>query len=110
MKTLPTNSLGLGKEYQKQHCLENILQELKIYPLEGQEFVETALQSAPIRTRNIGIAVLESWVNMKQIPLKELMPEIYKLLCQLRDIETDEKVVNKMDRLIAGNIIFEDKK
>ncbi len=110
MKTLPTNSLGLGKEYQKQHCLENILQELKIYPLEGQEFVETALQSAPIRTRNIGIAVLESWVNMKQIPLKELMPEIYKLLCRLRDIETDEKVVNKMDRLIAGNIIFEDKK
>ncbi len=109
MKTLPTNSLGLGEEYQKQHCLENILQELKIYPLEGQEFVETALQSAPIRTRNMGIAVLESWVSVKQIPLKELMPKIYRLLCHLRDIEIDEKVVDKMDRLIAGNIIFEDK-
>ena len=87
--------------------MEILLQELRRYPLEGQDFVETALQSAPIRTRHFGIGVLESWVSTKQIPLSELLPEMQELLCQLREIEPDEKVKENMTRLIDGNITFE---
>lgn len=108
MKTEPTNSLGLGQKYQNQNYLESILQGLKRYPLEGQELVETALQSSPVRTRNFGLKVLEAWVNEKKVPLKELIPEIYSLLCRLRDIEPNDNTKSAMDKLIEGNISFED--
>ncbi len=107
MKTRPEKSLGVGVKYWRQQALEILLQELRRYPLEGQDFVETALQSAPIRTRHSGIGVLESWVSAKQIPLSELLPEMQELLCRLREIEPDEEVKGKMTRLIAGNITFE---
>ena len=86
------------------------MQELREYPLEGQDFVETALQSAPIRTRNGGLYVLERWVAEKGIPLSELLPEFQRLLCQLCEIEPDYKVKMRMDRLISGSITFEDAK
>ena len=104
MKTKPTNSHGLGSEYKRQQQLEHLVQELRYYPMEGIDFVETALQSAPIRTRNMGIAVLEEWVDKRKTPLAELLPETYTLLCSLRDIETDEKIRKRMDGLIAGDI------
>ncbi len=108
MKTEPTKSLGLGQEFRKQQYLESALQELKRYPLEYPEFVETALQSAPIRTRNLGIAVLEAWACAKETPLAELMPEMHSLLCRLREIEPDEMVKSRMERLINGAVRFND--
>jgi len=104
MKTLPTDSLGLGIEYKRQHQLESILQELHSYPLEGIDFVETALQSAPIRTRNTGIAVLQDWVTAKKTSLKCLLPNTYQLLCHLREIEIDDGVQKKMDKLIENKL------
>lgn len=109
MKTQPTMNLGLGQDYLRERALEYLLQELRDYPLAGQEFVETALQSSPVRTRNIGLSVLEKWVSAKKIPLSELLPEFQKLLCKLREIEPDNNVKNSMDRLISGAIIFNDK-
>lgn len=106
MKTQPTNSLGLGLEYWRQQALEYLLQELRQYPLEGQDFVETALQSAPTRTRNFGIAALEAWVSTTKKPLTEILPEVQELLCRLREIEPDEKVKENMDRLISGHTTF----
>lgn len=108
MKTYLTDSHGLGEEYKRQRQLESLVQELRRYPLEGIDFVETALQSAPVRTRNFGISALEEWVSAKKVPLKELMPDTYNLLSRLREIEVRDDVKKKMDRLIAGTITFTD--
>lgn len=108
MKTQPTKSLGLGQSFWRQRTLEFLLQELRRYPLEGQDFVETAMQSAPIRTRNMGLSVLEMWVAAKSIPLSKLVPKIETLLCELRKIEPEEDVKKRMDRLITGNLKFDE--
>lgn len=108
MKTEPTKSLGLGQEFRMQQYLESLLQELKRYPLEYPEFVETGLQSAPVRTRHFGVAVLEAWVGARETPLEELMPEMHGLLCRLREIEPDENVKGRMGRLIDGAVRFGD--
>jgi hypothetical protein len=103
----PGLTLGLGKEYWREAALECLLQQLGEMPMEGQQFVETALQCAPVRTRNCGLNVLESWVNSASVPLKELLPGFYQLLKRLRDTEPDEKVKARMDRLTAGEVKFE---
>lgn len=108
MKTKPTKTLGLGHDYWKQSAMEFLLQELREYPFEGEDFVETALQSAPIRTRNSGLYVLERWVADKESPLSELLPEFNKLLVELAEIEPDENVKNRMNRLLSGAISFND--
>ena len=100
MKTSPTKSLGLGEAYKKYHQLEILVQTLRNYPLEGTEFVEAALQGAPVRTRNQGLAALQEWVNSKEVSLKELLPDVYELLGRLREIEVDDGVREKMDQLM----------
>ncbi len=107
MKTAPGTSLGLGQQYWKQSAVEFVLQGLKAYPLEGIDFVETVLQSEPIRCRNMALNTLESWVKEKSTPLSELHPEIHKLLLTLREIEPDEKVKKRMDELVSGKTEFE---
>lgn len=109
MRTQPTMSHGLGRDYWRQSAIEYLLQELRAYPLEGQDFVKTALQSSPIRTRNGGLHVLEKWVSAKAVSLPELLPEFQRLLCRLREIEPDDNIKNRMDRLISGATVFDDK-
>ena len=107
MKTAPGTSHGLGQQYWKQSAVGYVLQELKRYPLEGIDFVETGLQSEPIRSRNMALKALESWVKDKKTPLSELLPEMHKLLLTLREIEPDAKVKNRMDELISGKTEFD---
>ena len=107
MKTEPTKTLGLGKDFWKQSAVESLLQELRNYLPEGLDFVETALQSAPIRTRNFGISALENWVSEKGVPLSELFPEFKELLSKLVEIEPDDRVKKDMERLLSGAVTFE---
>ena len=100
MKTAPGTTLGLGDKYRKQSAVEFVLQGLKEYPLEGIDFIETGLQSEPVRCRNLALNALENWVKDKNTPLSELLPEIHKLLLQIREIEPDEKVKKRMDELV----------
>ena len=100
MKTSPGTTLGFGDKYWKQSAVEFVLQELKRYPLEGVDFVETGLQSEPIRCRNLALNALENWVKEKSTRLSELLPEMQELLLTLREIEPDEKVKKRMDELI----------
>ena len=108
MKTKPDKILGLGMEYRNQNILEFILQELRLCPLEGIDFVETGLMSAPIRTRNDALFVLESWVSRNKKPLNELLPKLHSLLCDLREIEPDDNVRKRMDNLIEGKTAFKE--
>lgn len=104
MKAAPTMELGLGKEFKKQQCLDAVVQHLDGYPLEGIDLIETALQCAPTRNRNMALNALRSWVNTKKTPLSELLPEMFALLQRLSEIEPDEKVREKMEKLIGGEI------
>ena len=56
----------------------------------------------------MGLAVLDAWVGAKEMPLAELIPEMHSLLCRLREIEPDEQVKSKMDRLIDGTVLSGD--
>ena len=102
LKVQPGTSMGLGMEFWRQRAVEFVLQELRKYPLEGQDFVETALQCEPIRTRNLAIGTLNVWVSHEGKPLAELLPEFQVLLTKLREIEPDEKIREHMDELLAG--------
>ena len=106
MITIPKDSLGFGKEFFNQNVLELLMQELRNYPLEGKEFIETGLQSEPVRTRNGALTVLEHWVSKLEKPLDEILPDMHVLLMMLSSIEPVESVKEKMDNLISGNISF----
>lgn len=102
LKAAPAAELGLGREFKMQRCLDAIVQYLDGYPFEGTELIETALQCAPTRNRNIALKALRGWVNAKQTPLEKLLPEMFVLLKKLKDIEPDEKVREKMEKLLSG--------
>jgi hypothetical protein len=102
MKTQPTKTLGLRSEFWRNRALEFMLHEMKEYPFEGTDFVEIGLQSATVRTRNTALAVLESWVSAEQEPLSESLHDMCMLLAKLREIEPEDKIRMRMDRLIAG--------
>lgn len=104
LKAAPTMEMGLGMEFKKQQCLDAIVQHLGGYPLEGTELIETALQCAPIRNRNIALNALQGWVKATQTPLEQLLPKMFVLLCGLKDIEPDDKVRVKMEKLLNGEI------
>lgn len=104
LKSAPTTELGLGREFKKQQCLDAIVQHLGHYPLEGTELIETALQCAPTRNRNIALNALQKWTELKNARLQQLLPETFALLCKIKDIEPDEKVREKIEKLINGEI------
>ncbi len=106
MKTQPTKTHGLGSEYRRQRALEFLLQELRPYCFEGQDFVTVGLQSAPVRTRSGSLYVLESWVCAKQNPLSELLPDMHELLTKLSAIEPDDKLRSRMEKLLTGAVSF----
>ena len=105
MKAPPTDqSLNTGLEMWKMNALEIALQALRDRPGEGLDFVETALQCAPVRLRNMGLAVLEAWTAARGEPLSALLPQTHRLLAALRVIEPNEGVRGRMDKLIAGTV------
>lgn len=108
MKTEPTLTLGLGNEYWRQSALEFLMQELRQYPYEGQDFIETGLRSAPVRTRNGALYVLEHWVTEESKSLAVVLPHFYELLSDLKEIEPDDKVRARMDQLLSGATAFKE--
>lgn len=108
IKTGPKKTLGMGKNYWKEDALEWLMQGLRNYPVEGQEFVEAGLQAAPVRTRNGAIYVLEKWVLAKEKPLADFLPDFQTLLMRLKDVEPDEQIKKRMEKLVSGSITFAD--
>lgn len=100
MKAAPSNELCFSKEFQSEKNLVFLIQELKDCPLEGADLVEASLRCAPIHNRNMALRVLDSWVNITQKPLKELLPEIHTLLKELIEIEVNDSAKETMSKLI----------
>lgn len=102
MKAAPTTGLCLGQEFKKEQALDFIVQYLDGFPFEGTDLIETALQCAPVRNRNMALNALQGWVNAKQTPLETLMPEMFALLCKLKEIEPDNNARERFEKLISG--------
>jgi hypothetical protein len=65
------------------------------------------LQSTPVRTRNGALCVLESWVTAEEKTLSEALPDMWELLSKLSETEPDDKVRNRMKKLLSGAVTFE---
>ncbi len=103
----PGTALGLGEEYWRESALEFILQELRRYPLEGMDLVETALKAEPVRTRFGALNVLRHWVSLEKKPLSELLQELCPLLESLKDAEPDDDIKAGVEELLSGATSFE---
>ena len=100
MKTHPTLSAGLGVEFSDQRKLEFLVQALRDYPGEGEEFIETGLCCSPVRTRHMSLMAIEKWVEKLQKPISEISPKLYSVLSEISPIEPDEKLKNRMVLLL----------
>lgn len=108
MISFPEKCLGFGEEYWMESALEFLMQELRNFPFEGKEFIETGLQCKPPRTRNGALTVLQEWVSENKKPLSEILPEFNSLLMMLVALEVDEDIEKRMNQLISGAIDFND--
>ena len=100
MKTHPTLTAGIGADFADQRKLEFLVQALRDYPCEGEEFIETGLCSSPIRTRHLSLMTIEKWVEKLQKPISEISPKLYSVLSEISPIEPDEKLKNRMVLLL----------
>ncbi len=100
MKTHPTLTAGFGEEFSDQRKLGFLVQALRDYPCEGEEFIETGLCSSPIRTRHLSLMTIEKWVEKLQKPISEISPKLYSVLSEISPIEPDEKLKNRMVLLL----------
>lgn len=106
LKAEPSDTTGFGPEFKSVNQLEALVAQLGKYPCEGADLVDAILQTAPIRARRQGIAVLQLWVKTKQEPLQVILPEVFRTLCDICKNEPDEKLQMDMKRLISGETKF----
>ncbi len=57
----PSDSLGLGPEFQHHNALDFVLQELRRFPGKGWRLIRSGLQSPTVRNRNMAIQALAKW-------------------------------------------------
>ena len=61
----PSNSVGLGPEFQDHGALDSVLQELRKFPEKGVRLIQTGLRSPSIRNRNMALKALEGWGELR---------------------------------------------
>ncbi len=108
LKAGPALEMGLGQEYRREQALEYLLQELRMHPLEGQDFVSAGLQAAPVRTRSGALYVLEHWVSGEKQPLSSLLPDLQDRLSGLLALEPHAELQERIKKLLSGSVSFED--
>ena len=89
--------------------LESILTEFGRVPVGREpELAAAAVQCPSSRIRRQGVAVLEVWVENTGVPLKELLPQVHKLLTDIVADEVCNDITERIDELIAGKTAFAD--
>lgn len=89
--------------------LESILTEFGRVPVGREpELAAAAVQCPSARVRRQGVAVLEVWVKNAGAPLKELLPQIHKLLTDIVADEVCNDITESINELIAGKTAFAD--
>lgn len=89
--------------------LESILTEFGRVPVGREpELAAAAVQCPSARVRRQGVAVLEVWVKNAGAPLKELLPQVHKLLTDIVADEVCNDITERINELIAGKTAFGD--
>lgn len=89
--------------------LESILTEFGRVPFGREtELAAAAVQCPSVRVRRQGVAVLEVWVKNAGAPLKELLPQVHKLLTDIVADEVCNDITESINELIAGKTAFGD--
>lgn len=89
--------------------LESILTEFGRVPVGREpELAAAAVQCPSARVRRQGVAVLEVWVENAGVPLKELLPQVHKLLTDIVADEVCNDITESINELIAGKTAFAD--
>jgi len=57
----PSDSPGLGPEFQHHSALDFVLQELRRFPGKGWRLIQTGMQSPTVRNRNNAVQALARW-------------------------------------------------
>jgi hypothetical protein len=57
----PSDSLGLGQDFQHHNALDFVLQELRRFPGRGWPLIRAGLQSPTVRNRNMAVQALAAW-------------------------------------------------
>jgi len=57
----PSDSLGLGPDFQHHNALDFVLQELRRFPGKGWPLIRSGLQSPTVRNRNMAVQALATW-------------------------------------------------
>lgn len=102
----PQDELGLGKEYEKYTQLDFLLQDLRDKPFSGLDFVSRTIASPTTRNRTMSMRVLKSWVNISKKPLKEILPQVYDRLLEVREMEVKEDIKRSIQQLLDGETEF----
>ena len=89
----------LNKEYQ---CLDFILPELAVYPMQGIKLIKAGLNSRVVRGRNMACRALSGWVKTQNKPLAEISPELFSEIMRIHEIEVNEQTKETMKKLIDG--------
>ena len=89
--------------------LESILTEFGRVPVGREpELAAAAVQCPSARVRRQGVVVLEVWVKNAGAPLKELLPQVHKLLTDIVADEVCNDITESINELIAGKTVFGD--
>lgn len=89
--------------------LESILTEFGRVPVGREpELAAAAVQCPSAHVRRQGVAVLEVWVKNASAPLKELLPQVHKLLTDIVADEVCNDITERINELIAGKTAFGD--
>ncbi|MGV8038763.1 MAG: hypothetical protein AB2L07_01300 [Thermoanaerobaculaceae bacterium] len=92
----PSNTMGVGKEYEAHQCLDFIVQDLGRYPGQGWPLIAAALKSPVVRNRYMALKALSRW-GRDRWPA-----EAPFALRAAETIEPDTDVKATIRRIIAG--------
>ena len=88
--------------------LEWILIEFGRVPVGREpELAAAAVQCPSVRVRRQGVAVLKVWVENAGVSLKELLPQVHKLLTDIVADEVCNDIKESINELIAGRTAFD---
>lgn len=89
--------------------LESILTEFGRVPVGRElELAAAAVQCPSARVRRQGVSILKVWVENAGVPLKELLPQVHKLLTDIVADEVCDDIKESITELIAGKTAFAD--
>jgi hypothetical protein len=57
----PSDSLGIGPEFEHHNALSYVLQELRRFPGKGWPLIRTGMQSPVVRNRSMAVMALAAW-------------------------------------------------